>query len=139
MPMYLKESIARRREVVRDDQIIEGRSALLARKDRDLLRAIWLDGQSAQRVADMAGVPAPRIRRRVLRLIERIGSKEFLAAARSLPSLRGPHAAVARLCFCQGLTERATAERMGESYHHVRRWVIELRGILRLYDRPAAG
>lgn len=127
MPIRLKESIARRREVIRDDQIVEGRSELLGRRDRDLLRAVWLDGMPASRVAELVGVTPRQVCYRVGRLMEHIQSDRFLAAARVLPRLRGKHAMVARLAFCQGISERAVARMMATSYHRVRRLAAEVR------------
>ncbi len=142
MPIRLKESIARSREVVRDDRIVEGRSEFLAPADRDLLRAIWLDGQPTQRMALLAGSTPRRVRYRVRQLIRHIHSESFLAAARALPRLRGRHAELARRHFCEGLSERATARAMVLSYHDVRQLLAELRVLIYPYRharRPWTG
>ena len=134
MPWNLRESIARRREVVRDDEIIEGRAQFLLPEDRDLLRAAWLQQHSTRLLASLSGASPRAIRYRVGRLIRRIHSPEFLAAVRLLPRLEGDRLTIARLHFCQGLSVRAAARASGLSYGRVRRIVDELRGMMRLAE-----
>lgn len=138
MALSLKESIARCQKIISDDQIIAGRSELLRRDDRVLVRAVWIDNQSTRRVASLAGVTPNCVRQRVRRIVKRIHSEDFLAAARLLPELTGRHAQVARLHFCQGLSCRAAARKTGIPYHEFRRLVDEVRGIVRLRQRRAA-
>ena len=132
MALSLKESIARRHKTISDDQIIVGRSELLAPPDRVLVRAVWIDNQPTRQVASLAGVTPSCVRQRIRRIVKHMHSEDFLAAARLLPELTGRHALVARLHFCQGLSCRAAADKAGIAYHEFRRLVDEVKGIMRL-------
>jgi len=132
MALSLKESIARYHKTVSDDQIIVGRSELLDRADRVLVRAVWIDNQSTRQVASLVGVSPSCVRQRIRRIVKHMHSEDFLAAARLLPELTGRHALVARLHFCQGLSCRAAADKTGIPYHEFRRLVDEVKGSMRL-------
>jgi DNA-directed RNA polymerase specialized sigma24 family protein len=135
MALSLKESIARYHKAISDDQIIVGRSELLGRADRVLVRAVWVDNQSTRQVASLVGVTPSCVRQRIRRIVKHMHSEDFLAAARLLPELTGRHALVARLHFCQGLSCRAAADKAGIPYHEFRRLVDEVKGIMRLRQR----
>jgi DNA-directed RNA polymerase specialized sigma24 family protein len=138
MALSLKESIARCRTIVSDDRIITGRSKLLARADRVLIHAVWIDNQSTRQVASLVGVSPSCVRQRIRRIVKQMHSEDFLAAAKLLPELTGRHALVARLHFCQGLSCRAAADKTGIPYHEFRRLVDEVKGIMRLRQRRDA-
>lgn len=138
MALSLKESIARYHKTISDDQIIVGRSELLDRADRVLVRAVWIDNQSTRQVASLVGVTRSCVRQRVRRIVKHLHSEGFLAAARLLPELTGRHALVARLHFCQALSCRAAADKTGIPYHEFRRLVDEVKGIMRLRQRRDA-
>lgn len=138
MALSLKESIARCQRIASDDQIVTGRSKLLGRADRVLVRAVWIDNQSTRQVAALLGVTRSCVRQRVRRIVKHMHSEDFLAAARLLPELTGRHALVARLHFCQGLSCRAAADKTGIPYHEFRRLVDEVKGIMRLGQRRDA-
>ncbi len=138
MALSLKESIARGQWIVSDDQIITGRSKLLGRTERVLVHAVWIDNQSTRQVASLVGVTPSCVRQRIRRIVKRMHSEDFLAAARLLPELTGRHAVVARLHFCQGLSCRAAADKTGIPYHEFRRLVDEVKGIMRLRQRRDA-
>lgn len=138
MALSLKESIARYHKTISDDQVIVGRSELLGRADRVLVRAVWIDNQSTRQVASLVGVTRSCVRQRVRRIVKHLHSEDFLAAARLLPELTGRHALVARLHFCQGLSWRAAADKTGIAYHEFRRLVDEVKGIMRLGQRRDA-
>ena len=138
MALSLKDSIARGQWIVSDDQIITGRSKLLARADRVLIHAVWIDNQSTRQVASLVGITPSCVRQRIRRIVKHMHSEDFLAAALLLPELTGRHASVARLHFCQGLSCRAAADKMGIPYHEFRRLVDEVKGSMRLRQRRDA-
>jgi DNA-directed RNA polymerase specialized sigma24 family protein len=130
MSLPIRDSLARRRALPCDEEILLGRAELLARPDRDLLLAVWVHRGSAQLMAHLAGCHVQTIRRRVRKLLKRIQGDSFLAAARALPLLPARQGQIARLHFCQGASLRQTATACGLSLHEVRRHVHEIRGAM---------
>ena len=130
MSLPIKDSLSRKRPLACDEAIVAGRAELLGRTDRDLLLAIWVHRGSADLMARLAGCHVQTIRRRARKLIRRIHSPAFLAAARALPLLPANQVQIARLHFCQGLSLRQTARRADLSLHEVRCQVHEIRGAL---------
>lgn len=130
MPRRLKESLAQRRPFLRDDDVIVGRAQLLAPSDRNLLLSVWVNNGSAELMAHLAKRHPQTIRRRIRRLLDRVHSPAFLAAARAIPYLRPDQAGIARLHLCQGRSLRQTASAAGLSLHEVRRLVSEVRGTI---------
>jgi len=98
-----------------------GRAELLAKDDRELIEAVFVRGQSSESVARMMGVRPREVRRRLYSLARRLASRRFLNAARALPYLRPADADLARLRFCQGVTQRQLCRQMGLSSYTLRR------------------
>ena len=121
MPLSLRESIAKTRPLPRTDAVLMGRAELLAPGDRDLLEAVLIRGQPAAALGRIMGVPGARVRKRIRRLCHRLTSAEFLDAARSLNYLARADAKLAKLHFCQGLSQRSLREAMGLSRHALQR------------------
>ncbi len=121
MHLTLRESICIATKLPRNDAILMGRAELLAPKDRDLVEAVLIRGQSTRSVARMMGVSSRAVRSRVCRLGRRLTSRKFLSAARSLSYLSPADADLATLYFCQGLSHRQLSSRMGLSIHLLRR------------------
>jgi len=121
MPLTLKESIMRSTDLPRDEQVLMGRATLLARRDRELLEAVLIKGQSAPTLAGMMGITPRAVRRRVNRLAERLTSRAFLDAVRALPDLPPEDAELVRLRYGYGLSYRQLMSRLGLSWHVVRR------------------
>ncbi len=121
MPLSLRENICRHQELPDDQEVIRGRIELLDSPDRDLLEAILIQGQSAASLARIMGVRPRTLRERVRRLTHRLSSRRFLDAARSLSYLSAEDAELARMHFCQGLSQRELARRLGTSTHALRR------------------
>lgn len=121
MQLSLRESICRHRELPDDQEILTGRIELLAPADRELLEAVLIRGQSATSLARIMGVRPRTLRDRVRRLSRRVASRRFLDAARAMSYLPDEDAELARLYYCQGLSQRALAERLGVTSHSLRR------------------
>ncbi len=122
----LKESICRSRRLPNDTAVIMGRAELLSNYEKELIEAIFVRDLSPQSLASMLGVTEVTVRRRVHKICRRLSSRRFLDAARALPYLSKDDAVLARLRFCQGLTQRELYQRLGISYHILRRRLDKL-------------
>ena len=118
--LTLKESIARSKIYLRDDDLVRLRAQLLEAGDRELVRAIWLHEMPASVVARIVGRSPEHVRRRLRRLLARMRSPRFLAAARLMPALTGVEREVARLHVLQGLPLRRLARGLGLPTYRVR-------------------
>ena len=130
MPVSLREAIAQSWPLEINDELIAARAALLAKEDRALLEAVWLKDQSCPQVARLARRKRWAVWRKVRKLLERLNSPRFLAAARLLPYLQEPHRSVVERYFCQGQSLSAVGAATGVGYHETRRILDEVRGVV---------
>ncbi len=126
MALTLRENICSARKLPKDQDVLMGRAELLCSDDRELLEAIMIRGQTVGSVSHMMGMSPRRVANRVRKLSARLSSRRFLDAARALRYLSRSDATVARLRFCQGLSERQLSQKLGLSPHAVRRRVDQL-------------
>jgi len=89
--------------------------------ERQLLLAIYGRGMPVSEAAIMLGVPERQLRRRVKALVRRVCDPSFDAAVRLGPELPRQIRQVARLTAIEGLPMRQVAQRLGISYHNVRK------------------
>jgi DNA-directed RNA polymerase specialized sigma24 family protein len=139
MPLALREHICRARKLPRNDELLMARAELLLPEDRDLIEAVFVHRQSAVTLGRMLGVNPRRIRRRVHLLARRMASRRFMDAARALPYLDERDAGIARMAFCQHLSQRDIAKRTGLKRHEVRRKLDRLSvriSMIRRLSRP---
>ena len=131
MVLPLNDSIARQKQLrtLRNDDIIAARADLLAPEDRDLIKAVVINGQSAEMIARIAGVRGSTLRKRVRKLLKRINSPDFIDTARILPLLNPTQLAVAKAHILQGKSIRAVASETNLSYHTVRKTLTQVRAI----------
>lgn len=137
MPLTLKETAFRSDRnrcgnagFLGDPAIIEARTELLDPEDKNLLRAVLIYNQPTKVVAEINRTRPSSVRYRVRRLIERIGSPQFVGTARSLGLFNAEQTAVARCHILQGKTLQATVATTGLPYHTVRRVLCEINGII---------
>ena len=137
MPLTLKENCfdftenKRNEQGFLDDQaVIEARTELLDRVDRNLLRAALIYNQPTKIIAQMNRITPSTVRYRIRKLIARIGSAQFVGAARSQGLFNAEQAAVARHHVLQGKSLRATVAATGLPYHTIRRVLAEVDGII---------
>ncbi len=126
MALTLRENICSARKLPKDQDVLMGRAELLCSDDRELLEAIMIRGQTVGSVSHMMGMSPRRVANRVRKLSARLSSRRFLDAARALRYLSRSDATVARLRFCEGLSERQLSQKLGLSPHAVRRRVDQL-------------
>lgn len=140
MPVLLRESIYQARKLPRTDEILQGRSALLAPEDQALIEAVLIKGQSAVSLGKLLNVPAKTVRKRVHKLSRRLSSRAFLDAARALSYLAPSDARIARLRFCQGKSLGQIAKSQGITLYKLRRMLdrisAEIQSIRR-FTKPA--
>jgi|GEM_PF-6036821 len=89
--------------------------------ERQLLVAIYGHGMAVSEAAAMLGTPERQLRRRVRALVRRVCDPAFDAAVRLSPDLPRQLRQVARLTSVEGLPMRQVAQRLGISYHNVRK------------------
>jgi len=126
----------------KDVDILVARAELLQPRDRDLIEAVFVRGQTVVSVARMMGLSPRKVSNRVKRLAARLASRKFLDAARALPYLPCDEAALASLRFCAGLSERKLAEKFGVSPHIIRRRLDRIGaqiGMIRRMQRAGKG
>lgn len=119
--MTLRESFCRSWRLPRDAQVVMGRASFLAPSDRDLVEAVLVRGQRVSAIARMTGVRPRMVRQRLSRLLRLITSREFLDAVGALAYLGQEDAALARLHFCQGLTQMELCRHLKCARHTLRR------------------
>jgi DNA-directed RNA polymerase specialized sigma24 family protein len=139
MPLSLREHICRARKIPRNEELLMARAELLLPADRDLVEAVFVHGQSAVSLARLLGVKPRAVRRRVHLLAKRMASRRFMDAARALPYLDEGDAAIAKMAFCQHVSQREIARQAGLTRHEVRRTLDRLTeriSMIRRLSRP---
>jgi DNA-directed RNA polymerase specialized sigma24 family protein len=111
----------RLRAVRERGQTLLDRAEHLPPPDRELIRAVFGDGRPAAELAAMLGASPRRVRTRIRQLVIRLSSPRFAFVASRLDTWRGSRRKVAQLHFLQGFTAREAADRLGLSFHTVRR------------------
>ncbi len=135
MALSLRENICNARRLPQDQQLLIGRVELLLLEDRLLIEAVLIHGLTVVTVSRMMGISSRRLANRVRRLSRRLTSREFLNAARALYYLPPRDAALARLRFCAGLSERKLAQKFELSVHIVRRRLDRIRAQIAIINR----
>ena len=121
MALSLRENIAQVRRIPRNDDVLMGRAELLRERDRDLVEAVMLHGQSAVAMGRLMGVSHRSVRSRVQKLCRHLCSRRFLDAARALSYMSPADAKLTQLRFCAGMTLRQLSAELGLTEHHIRR------------------
>jgi len=121
MPLKLRESLCRHRHLPRSDAVVMGRAELLQPEERELLEAVLVDGQRVRSVAGMMGVTPRSLRSRIHKIVCRLTSRSFLNAGRAMPYLSGRDREVARMRFCEGISQRRISRKLGMTEHALRR------------------
>lgn len=127
MPVSFEEYMSSQARLPRDEQVLIGRLELLDDFDRQLVDAVVIRGQPTASLARLMGKSQRIIRDRVLSLMRRVASDDFLAAARSLPYLTGEERRIATRYFCQAATLRQLSQETGMTIHRTRRRIDQLR------------
>lgn len=118
------ESIDMRRRLRREMvDVIVARSSVLAPADAALVQSVYGDGRSIASVAVLLGCDERKVRRRVKRLVARLGSAPFLYVLSHRHTWPSSRRRVAEACFLRGLSIRQAADELKLTYHAVRRQV----------------
>jgi len=120
----------RRQRTAAQAQFVSDKAGVLAAPDRELLRAIYVVGQDVSDVANLLGVCARVLRRRVKRLLARISTREFALVQREGSRLPPTRRRVATAMFVEGKSLRETAVELKLSLHTVRRHADAIRAIV---------
>jgi DNA-directed RNA polymerase specialized sigma24 family protein len=135
MILSLQENIAEVRSMEVDHDLLMRRADLLSTKDRDLIEAVLVRGQSAASMGRLMGVDPRTVRKRISKIRRRISSKDFLAAARAMGYLSADDAELARLRYCQGLSHRQLYRQLAITSHALRRRLCALAAQIEMVGR----
>ena len=120
----------RRRGARASAERILARSQYLPREERWLVHAVFEDGWTIRRLAELCGTHPRMMSKRLARIVARAQSPEFGFVALRLKSWGKTRRAVGRLCVLEGLSQREAARRLGLSVHVVRRHFLAIRGMI---------
>lgn len=109
---------------------ILARTEFLPPEEQRLLEAVYAQGLTIRRVAELAGIHPRVMSRRIRRIVARSLSVEFTFVAARQRSWRGTRRAVGRACVLHGLSQREAAEHLGLSLHAVRRQCQAIKGMV---------
>ena len=117
------------RRLIAENLII--RAEFLDSADRALLQAVFDRGVTAAEIARAIGERPEALRRRIQRLVVRLGSDPYQFVMRQLSQWPSCQRKVGESVFLRGLSQREASQHLGMSLHRVRREVERIRG---LYD-----
>lgn len=103
------------------------RAEPLEREERELLRAVYRDGLSATRVAEIRNDHPRRVAKRVRRCVQRMLTPEFEFVFQRYRDWPPTRRRIAQVCILQGKSLRATARQLRVSLHVVIRHVHAIR------------
>ena len=107
------------------------RAEFLDSTDRALLEAVFDKGITAAEIARTIGERPANMRRRVRKLVERLGSNPYQFVMRQLENWPPCQRRVGESVFLKGLSHREASQQLGMSLHKVR---LEVERIRSLYD-----
>jgi DNA-directed RNA polymerase specialized sigma24 family protein len=120
-----------RRKAAREPaERILARAEFLPPEERQLIEAVYGDGWTIRRVAELSGTHPRVMSKRIARIVARAMSPEFTFVAMRQRTWRGTRRAVSRACVLHGLSQREAARRLGLSLHCVRRQHQAIRGMV---------
>ncbi len=97
--------------------------------DRALLRAVFDRGLTSTDLAEVIGQEPRAVRRRVQRLVERIGSASFQFVMRNCDGWPSSRRRVGESIILRGSTQRRAAVQLGLSLHQVRQEIERIRAL----------
>jgi hypothetical protein len=120
--LQVDASVDLRRKRTRDmAEIIADNAQWTLPDDRALLRAVYRDGMTAQRIAQLRSQSPRTVRARVRRLVARVSSDRFRFVVRQREKWPGHRRSIATACVLQGMSMRDAASFLHLSFHQVRR------------------
>ncbi len=112
--------LRRRRQGAWVDRVLD-RAEWLPADERTLIESVFRDGRTAVEVAHLTREDPRAVRRRVRRAVDRAMSDRLAFVVRARGSWSPTRRRVADLTVIEGVSMRAASERLGLSYHTVRR------------------
>jgi len=112
--------LRRRREHALTDRIVK-RAQWLEPIDRQLVLAMFRDGQSAQSIANRFGGCPRHIRRRIKKLVHRLNDPRLAYVVAHHEKWTKSRRSIARCLFIQGRSMRETTQELGMSFYSVRK------------------
>lgn len=120
----------RRRGARERAERILSRAKYLPRHERWLIEAVFEDGWTIRRIAELCRAHPRVMSKRIARIVARLQSPEFAFVAVRLKSWGRTRRAVGRACILEGLSQREAARRLGVSLHVVRRHYLAIQGMV---------
>jgi len=127
MSWAIKEHICRACQLPRSDVVLRARAEHLLQADRDLVETVLVEGQPVEVVARMKGMSKRAMRHRLRRLARRLVSRDFVRAMRAMEYLDPQDAYVAKKLFCEGMSQRKLAAKLGLTTHALRQRIYQVR------------
>ncbi|GJM19230.1 MAG: hypothetical protein DHS20C14_14430 [Phycisphaeraceae bacterium] len=112
--------LRRRRAGAWVDRVLD-RSAWLPPSERTLVESVFRDGRTAVEIARLSNADARRVRRRIRRAVDRAMSPRLAFVMTSRAAWSPTRRRIADLLVIEGLSMRGASDRLGVSYHTVRR------------------
>lgn len=137
MPISLRENITSQRRLPQNEELLKGRAQMLGERDRLLMEAVLIRGQSAESLAKLMGASSRMIRFRVHRLGQRLASRRFLDVVRALPYLSPTDGRLARMRYCEGLSQRQICQQLSLTPHQLRRHLDIIAGQIAAIGRQS--
>ena len=130
-----KQALSNRRLIA---EKVVMRAEFLDSADRALLQAVFDRGMTAAEIARATGEKPQSMRRRVQRLVERLGSNPYQFVMRQKKDWPPCQQKVGESVFLRGLSHRETSQLLGISLHSVRREVERIRSLYDNHQRQAS-
>lgn len=130
----IQAGLQRRRDEL---ELVQLRAQHLPSNDAAFIRALYVDGLSASKLARLQGTDPRAIRRRARRILRRMNSPLFIYVVREMHNWSRARRATAEASVLAGRGVRAAALETGLSLHVVRRHLEVIRAMSEARPTPA--
>ncbi len=127
--------LRRRRRGAWVDQVLD-RAGWLPPPERALVESVFRDGRTAVEIAHLTRQDPRAVRRRVRRAVDRALSDRVAFVMRARTRWTPTRRRVADLTILEGLSMRAASQRLGVSYHTVRRHKEAIEALYNAANEP---
>ena len=115
--------------------LLRSRVDLLSGKDKLLMKMYLENGNSFRQMAELSGVSATSISRRIYRLIERLINSEYIVCVRNRREFIRSELTVAKDYFLMGMSQRRIAKKRKMSVYRVRKILKKANRIINFYSQ----
>ena len=115
--------------------LLRSRVDLLTGKDKLLMKMYLENGNSFRQMAELSGVTATSISRRIYMLMERLINSKFIVCVRNKSEFSKSELAVAKDYFLRGMSQRKIAKKRKMSVYRVRKILKKANRIINFYSQ----